>query len=55
MAKTIPIINNKQIIMLKPPTAHASGTGATETSTTARPPRAVYPIIPKLINPAYPH
>ena len=32
-----------------------SFTGGTETKTAARPPNAVYPIIPKLIKPAYPH
>ena len=29
--------------------------GMAETKTAAKPPRAVYPIIPKFINPAYPH
>ena len=41
--------------MFKPPALHASSTGGAETNTAARPPSAVYPIIPKLINPAYPH
>ena len=41
--------------MFKPPALHASSTGGAETNTAAKPPSAVYPIIPKLINPAYPH
>ena len=41
--------------MLRPPTCQASLTGGTETRTAANPPRAVYPIIPKFIKPAYPH
>ena len=43
------------MINLMPPASHASGTGATEINTTANPPNAVYPIIPKFIKPAYPH
>ena len=49
---TIKIIINKQNKRLIPPAFHASGTGATDTKTTAKPPKAVYPIIPKLIRPA---
>ena len=49
---TIKIIINKQNKRLIPPTFQASGTGATDTKTTAKPPNAVYPIIPKLISPA---
>ncbi len=47
-------IINAHITIDNPPTCQASLTGGTETKTAARPPNAVYPIIPKLINPAYP-
>ena len=53
--KIINILNIKHMINLMPPASHASGTGATEINTTAKPPNAVYPIIPKFIKPAYPH
>ena len=52
IANTIKAIINKQKIIPKPPAAQASLTGGTETKTAARPPNAVYPIIPKVINPA---
>ena len=52
---TIDKIMNKQNKRFKPPALQASGTGATDIKTTAKPPNAVYPIIPKLIRPAYPH
>ena len=39
--KIIPTITTTHTIMLNPPTLQASGTGATETSTTAKPPKAV--------------
>ena len=48
-------IMNAHNKMFKPPALHASSTGGAETNTAAKPPSAVYPIIPKLINPAYPH
>ena len=41
MENIIPIIIARQVIIFNPPTRHASGTGATDTSTTASPPRAV--------------
>ena len=46
------IISHKLIKISKPPALHASCTGSTDINTAARPPNAVYPIIPKLISPA---
>ena len=41
MMISLAIIITSDTIIFNPPTRHASGTGATETSTTAKPPNAV--------------